>query len=165
MTVLNAVMHDFSYADHAHEELAVGVTMNGVQEFSCNGSRFRSTPGNVILFNPGDVHNGHPGTDQALKYTMLYLDPRTFYPLLGCAAESDNKEFRLPETVFHDEVLKSRILAMSRLAVETTCLSVEYEQCLYKIAERLAQRMGIFVGNSWKGTKAPPAAEGQRLHS
>ena len=54
ITVLNAVMSDFSYGKHAHEELAIGVTIEGVQEFSCNGRAFRSFPGDIILFNPDD---------------------------------------------------------------------------------------------------------------
>jgi len=153
MTVLNAVMSDFSYANHAHEELALGVTTEGIQEFSCNGSKFRSAPGNIILFNPGDVHNGNPGNDDTLKYTMLYLDPEDFYPLLGSAAELDKTEFRLSENHFGDDILQSLILKMSQLVAGTGHPSLEYEHFLYRIAQRIAQRMGIFSPDSWVSNK------------
>ncbi|NDV18402.1 AraC family transcriptional regulator [Pseudodesulfovibrio sp. JC047] len=149
MTMLNAVMSDFSYAKHAHEELALGVTMDGVQEFACKGQFFRSHPGNIIAFNPGDVHNGHPGTSDALKYTMLYFDTTEFYPLLWSAATSDAKEFRLAQPHFDDAVLRALILNMSRLVTEGRHLAVEYDHCLYAIAKRLAQRLGISSVDAW----------------
>jgi AraC-like DNA-binding protein len=153
VTVLNAVMSDFSYANHAHEELALGVTLAGVQEFRCNGSRFRSAPGNVILFNPGDVHNGNPGTDTTLRYTMLYLDPNDFLPLVGSAAGTGKTHFRIPETHLRDAALQALILDMSRLITGSNRSSLEYEHRLYEIAKRLTQRMGIFSPDSWTGAK------------
>lgn len=153
MTVLNAVMSDFSYSKHAHEELALGVTTGGIQEFSCNGSEFRSSPGNIILFNPDDVHNGNPGNDNTLKYTMLYLDPKDFYPLLGSATALNKTEFRLSENHFTDNILQSLILRTSQLVDETGHSSLEYEHSLYKIAQRIAQRMGIFRPDSWISNK------------
>jgi AraC-like DNA-binding protein len=141
--VLNAVMFDFSYTKHAHEELALGVTMEGVQEFTCNGSQFRSHPGNIILFNPGDVHTGNPGNGEALVYTMLYLDTKDFYPLLWSTTESDQTQFRFAETHFKDAVLQSLILELARIIADNKRLSVEYGHCRYQIAERLAQRIRL----------------------
>lgn len=64
ITVLNAILSDFSCGRHAHEELSIGVTTEGVQEFFCDGRTFRSHPGDIILFNPGEVHTGNPGTGE-----------------------------------------------------------------------------------------------------
>ena len=152
-TVLNAVMADFSYTKHAHEELAVGITLQGIQEFVCRGSRFKSSPGNIILFNPGDVHNGNPGNREVLKYVMLYLDPETVYQLMGSAAQSGYAEFIFPKNHFHDKVLQSLIMEMYRLVTGADHRSVEYEHCLYKIAKRLTQKMGIFCPETWKDKK------------
>jgi AraC-like DNA-binding protein len=151
--VLNAVMSDFSYAKHAHEELALGVTTQGVQEFYCEGSQFSSRPGDIILFNPGDVHNGNPGDDEALKYTMLYFDTKEFYPLMSSASEVDQAQFRLPETHFEDVALHALVLEMSELADDEKRLAVEYDLCRYKIARRLAQRRYDFSPDVWTGNK------------
>lgn len=152
-TVLNAVMSDFSYAKHAHEELALGVTLEGVQEFSCNGGMFHSLPGDIILFNPGDVHNGNPGNDIALKYTMLYLDPDDFSRLLGSAAGTGKAVRRIPATHFNDARLRSLILAMSRLVAGERHTALACEHCLYEIAKRMAQRMGMFSPDAWTSGK------------
>lgn len=145
MTVLNAVMSDFSYGVHAHDELALGVTLEGVQEFSCKGSRYRSEPGDVIVFNPGDAHNGNPGDHSPLRYTMLYLDPDEIFPLMGCAAGSDRTRFRISGTRLDDPVLRSLILRMNHLATRVERSTLESECCLYNIAERLVRREGLFT--------------------
>lgn len=147
--VLKAVMSDFSYAKHSHEELALGVTMAGVQEFECEGSQFRSQPGDIILFNPGDVHNGNPGDGEALKYTMLYLDTADFYPLMWSASESCRSQFRISKTHFNDAALQFLILEMSQVIADEGRLSVEYDHCRYKIANRLVQKMRIASEDSW----------------
>lgn len=148
-TVLQAVMASFSYANHAHEELALGVTLDGIQEFSCKGSRFRSAPGNIILFNPGEVHNGNPGNNTALKYTMLYLDPNEITRLAGSAASGKRLDCRFPETNFVDRRLQSSIMTLSRLVTENTGSRIEYERSLYEIAKRLTQRMEAFHPDAW----------------
>lgn len=45
-TVLNAVMADFSYAEQAHDELALGVTLQGVQEFHAEAGSIGVNRGN-----------------------------------------------------------------------------------------------------------------------
>lgn len=153
VTVLNAEMSDFSYDNHAHEELAIGVTLGGVQEFVCNGSHFRSKPGDIMLFNPGDVHNGHPGDKDPLKYSMLYLDPKELNPLVGVAENTDNANFWVRETHFSDPVLRALILKMSRLVEGKEKPSITYEHCLYEMAKRFAEKKGTFSPDEWKSHK------------
>lgn len=153
VTVLNAVMSDFAYGKHAHEELAVGVTLDGMQEFTCRGRWFRSAPGNIILLNPGDVHNGNPGGGLALKYTMLYLDPVAFNQLMGCAADSERSEFRLPENHIVDPELQALVLRMVRLAVRPGATRFDAEACLYALARRLTQRLGLYRPDGWTDIK------------
>ncbi len=153
VTVLHAVMSDFSYSKHAHEEFAIGVTREGVQEFSCQGRWFRSFPGNIIFFNPGDVHNGNPGKDTALKYTMLYIDPKVLFPLVGSAAHDEKSDCRIYELHFEDFVLQSLVLRMAYLVNATSIATLEYEHVLYEIAKRLSQRMGTFHSDKWIKSK------------
>ncbi|MBA2780306.1 AraC family ligand binding domain-containing protein [Halomonas kenyensis] len=41
-----------------------------------HGQFHRSSPGNVVLLNPEEVHDGHPGNDSTLGYVMVYVSPR-----------------------------------------------------------------------------------------
>ena len=65
-----------AYDPHDHDELLVGVTEQGVQEFRCRRRLHTSTPGRVILIEPGEVHDGHSPRDAGFTYAMLYLPTR-----------------------------------------------------------------------------------------
>ncbi|KAF1074118.1 AraC family transcriptional regulator [Halodesulfovibrio sp. MK-HDV] len=151
--LLKAVMTDFSYGKHAHEEFAIGAPLNGIQEFSCNGQQLRAFPGSVILFNPEEVHNGNPAENLTLRYQMLYFDPSEFYPLLDCAATKNDNAFRSEENLFVDQVLHSFVMEMSKHVSEAKNSSLEYEWFLYQFARRLSQRMGMFQPDAWRDKK------------
>lgn len=153
MTVLRAVMSDFSYVKHAHDELALGVTLHGIQEFSCNGQLFRSASGDIICFNPGEVHNGNPGDCDPLKYVMLYLEPEDLRDFMGSVATHHISDVWVPETHFHDAFLRFLILEASQLAPSAERFPLEYEHAVFKIAERLAWRQGLVRPELWQRRK------------
>jgi AraC-like DNA-binding protein len=64
-----------AYDPHFHDAYLVGVTEQGLQEFSCRRTIHRSTPGRVILIEPGEVHDGQARDKAGFTYLMLYLDP------------------------------------------------------------------------------------------
>ena len=85
VTVLQAEMSDFSYNRHAHEEYSFGVTLTGRQDFFASGEFHHSHPGNIMVFNPDEVHDGHSGGDVSLQYRMLYIHPDQLNPLFSRA--------------------------------------------------------------------------------
>ena len=62
-----------AYDLHRHDDWLVGITDRGIQDFFCRGARQRSTPGRVILIEPGEMHDGEAGSAGGFAYTMLYL--------------------------------------------------------------------------------------------
>lgn len=65
-----------AYDPHFHDSFLVGVTEQGVQQFNCRRVRHQSTPGQVFLLEPGELHDGHAPTADGFTYSMLYLDPQ-----------------------------------------------------------------------------------------
>jgi len=137
VTALDAVMRDFSYDRHAHEEMALGVTISGRQDFFCRGAQFSSTPGKVILFNPGDVHDGSPGPRSTLRYAMLYIRRDQLVPLMGHGRNAARRLPRVPGALVDDAALRWRILALSRLILGRGGTRMEQELHLYELARRL----------------------------
>ncbi|WP_178091120.1 AraC family ligand binding domain-containing protein, partial [Pseudomonas sp. Kh13] len=62
-----------AYDPHWHDSFLVGVTEQGVQQFNCRRVRHRSTPGQVFLLEPGDIHDGLAPTEEGFTYSTLYL--------------------------------------------------------------------------------------------
>lgn len=145
LTVLHAAMEDFSYDRHAHEEYAFGVTLSGRQDFFSGGQFHKSPPGNVILFNPEEVHDGQPGGEHTLDYLMLYVDPEQVAPLFADALGRDTKTgFRLPGTLIQDSQLRGAILELARLVTANAGSCIDQENALYKVMERNVQLGGAF---------------------
>ena len=60
---------------HFHDTYSFGLILAGVERCGLRKvSRFFE-PGTVPMFNPGEVHDGSPATDQGWSYRMVYLDP------------------------------------------------------------------------------------------
>lgn len=71
---LRAHFEGHAYDPHWHDSYLVGVTEQGIQQFNCRRARHRSTPGQVFLLEPGDIHDGEAPAAGGFTYHMLYLD-------------------------------------------------------------------------------------------
>lgn len=143
LTVLKAAIEDFSYAPHAHEEYAFGVTLAGRQDFFSGGQFHRSPPGNVILFNPEEVHDGHSGGERALDYLMVYAHPEQVKPLFADAlGHTRGADFRSHQTLIQDAPLRQAIVELARLVTSQVGSCIDQENALYRVVERTAQLGG-----------------------
>jgi AraC-like DNA-binding protein len=74
------------FAPHRHDTYAIGLTISGVQAFGYRGEKRASLPGQVIVIHPDELHDGGAGTDQGLRYRMIYIQPEHVTQALGSAA-------------------------------------------------------------------------------
>jgi AraC-like DNA-binding protein len=72
-----------AFALHRHDTYAIGVTLEGVQAFRYRGEQRHSIPGRIIVLHPDELHDGGAGTDDGLRYRMLYLEPALLRRGLG----------------------------------------------------------------------------------
>eukprot|EP00903_Cladosiphon_okamuranus_P001358 g1356.t1 len=56
--------------------------MEGIQTFSYRGEKRASLPGQVIVIHPDEVHDGGAGTQEGLRYRMLYVAPERISEVL-----------------------------------------------------------------------------------
>jgi len=60
---------------HSHDQLGIGVVAFGAQRsWSCLG-QIEAGAGDVIMVNPGEIHDGVPLDGRPRGWRMLYLDP------------------------------------------------------------------------------------------
>jgi AraC-like DNA-binding protein len=64
-----------SFDRHFHDTYSFGLILGGVEACSLRKARRFFGPGTVPMFNPGEVHDGGPATEQGWSYRMVYLDP------------------------------------------------------------------------------------------
>lgn len=142
LTVLHAEMHDFSYDKHAHEEYSFGVTLTGRQDFFSGGTKHHSHPGDIIVFNPGEVHDGHSGAKEPLRYSMVYIPPSQLEPMLASAGIRRAKDFQVAKTILKDESMRQSIQKLTQLLEKCSSTKLELECELFQFAARLARYHG-----------------------
>ena len=64
-----------AYDRHRHDVYAIGLTLGGVQCFTCRGADRASTAGRTILLHPDELHDGRAGTQDGFSYRMAYVEP------------------------------------------------------------------------------------------
>ncbi|KJY73054.1 AraC family transcriptional regulator [Vibrio coralliilyticus] len=138
LSSFSAIMKDFSYGKHAHEEYSIGVTCRGRQDFFSNGAFHKSNAGNIIFFNPEQVHDGHAGAGEEMAYQMLYIPEPTLMNLILALGSAKKKCARLDMSLFQDSMLQSQIFSLTSAMNSSTSLSsLEEEHLLLGIAHSI----------------------------
>jgi AraC-like DNA-binding protein len=154
---VRAQLHSHAYDPHFHDQVLVGVTEAGVQQFRCRRQLHRSTPGRVILMEPGDVHDGEAGAPSGFVYAMLYFDPawlRQNAALYAGRAESDGV-WHFPQTLADDPALAAAIAAAYRQIAQPDSRMAR-ESALDQVVALLSQR---FLGAATQRETAPRLAQ------
>lgn len=76
-TLMRAHFCRHAFERHSHETYSIGLTHTGVQRFRCGGSLQTSLPGDLILFNPDEAHDGQRGAPEGFGYSILYVPRAT----------------------------------------------------------------------------------------
>jgi len=127
------VQHRF--ARHAHEHLVIGLVEKGVQQYTYQGSRYRTCPGQIFFVDGGEPHTGEAANEDGYVYRTLCLNPRV---LVGLAREVTHRE-ELPHfcnAVITDRQLFTKLLGLHR-AVGTSGSTMSRESLLLEVIEHL----------------------------
>ena len=76
---LEAWFQGSAYQKHRHDTYAICLTTTGVQAFDYRGRSEISTPGQVVVLHPDEVHDGHAGAQEGFGYRQLYVDPALIF--------------------------------------------------------------------------------------
>jgi AraC-like DNA-binding protein len=133
----------FAFEPHRHDTYAIGVTTVGVQRFGYRGSRRTCLPGQVHVLHPDELHDGAAGTDEGLRYRILYVGPELVRQALG-----DRALPFVPEPV-HDPTPATELLRKILLEIDDPIDDLSRTEIAATVADTLRALCGRPV--------APPA--------
>lgn len=155
ITLMRAHFTEHVFERHSHAQYAIGVTHSGVQTFHCRGAAHASLPGDLLLFNPDEAHDGQRGTDEGFGYAILYVDPAALPRHLQREAGTlASAFFRQP--VVHDPPAAAA-LQRAMAAIGQPQESLRGEALTTDVLVRLLQRHG-----ETPATGTSPLAAGSR---
>jgi len=72
LRLLHAYYVEHAYPRHSHDYYVISMIERGRQSFTHRGTKYRTSPGGVILINPDDVHTGEAVDQQGFQMRSLY---------------------------------------------------------------------------------------------
>jgi len=157
VTLMRAHFTRHVFERHSHAEYAIGLTHSGVQTFHCRGAAHASLPGDVLLFNPDEAHDGERGTDEGFGYAILYVDPAALPRHLQHEAGTRASAF-FRQPVVHDPQAAAA-LQRAMAAIGQPQEALRGEELTTAVLVQLLQRHGETVADG-----APARSPGvQRL--
>lgn len=69
------LLSDHAFPRHAHDQFGIGIMTCGAQKSWSVIGQVESHAGDVIMVNPGEMHDGSPVSGAARGWRILYLDP------------------------------------------------------------------------------------------
>ena len=145
---IEARFHGSAFDLHRHDTYAIGVTLQGVQTFRYRGAARLSLPGQIIVLHPDELHDGGAGTEDGLRYRMLYLEPSLMLDCLGGAS--------LPfvrDAVVRDDAFCATLLsALGPLQQELDELFVDdfLTQLMHSLARHAGQPAKPMARTAWR---------------
>jgi AraC-like DNA-binding protein len=135
VTLMHANFSDHVFERHSHEGFALGVTTYGIQRFRCKGRQYDSLPGDLVLFNPDDDHDGCPGTADGFRYTIWYV-PDEF----AASCVEGNRYFSRPHAT--DRQLATTFQALTASLAQSRAEALRVESLMRAFLGTMLSRHG-----------------------
>jgi AraC-like DNA-binding protein len=97
---VEATLADFAFPAHSHDHVCIGLVRSGEHDCRYGLRRHTVAQGDLMLVNPGEVHDGRPSGWCGRRYTMLEVEPDAFRAICRDALATEWIEFG--HAVVHD---------------------------------------------------------------
>ncbi|HEX6385605.1 MAG TPA: AraC family transcriptional regulator, partial [Anaerolineae bacterium] len=129
LELLRATYVTHAFTPHFHEGFAIGVIQAGVETFSYQKKQYFSTPGALVLINPGEIHTGQAAVEQGWTYRMIYPDASILQHAASEVAGRQRDVPFFPSPVVYDEAM-ARLMLNLHLALEDESTAILERQSL-----------------------------------
>ena len=124
-----------AYQKHRHDTYAICLTTTGVLGFDYRGTSEMSTPGQVVVLHPDEVHDGYAGTPEGFGYRELYVEPAVIFEAMQtmCPHPCSLPFVRTPV------VMNQTLSAAISSAFESTREPLAIDSLIVQVAEGLLE--------------------------
>lgn len=150
------------FSSHWHAGFAIGAVTRHAQGFHAEGREWVIEPGDLILLNPGQIHDGYSLGPGGWSSRMAYVPESTFDLLSGGCNGKAGRAMRFPKAVAHSPALSRAFLEWHTLTESTR--DVRSHPFTAQVFTGLLELMHA---GAWPASKAEGAGAtelGARLH-
>jgi AraC-like DNA-binding protein len=126
-----------AFPRHSHDQFGIGMIVDGAQRsWSCVG-QVEAGVGDVIMVNPGEIHDGAPLEDKPRSWHMLYFEPRLVKQYLANELVGD------PEIIHpavEDKRLAQSFINLFRTVTNPSVSALQWDEVLLLTLSQAAER-------------------------
>ncbi len=125
---------------HSHDGFGIGVLDRGAQRSWSGVGPVEAGPGDVIMVNPGEMHDGAPFDGAGRAWRMLYLDPAL---VAAAAQEEGSGPVEIVRPVARDPVLAAHFEGLFARMTDPDADPLAREEGLLRTLVCLMRRHGV----------------------
>lgn len=134
-----SLVSNHHFPRHSHDEFGIGVIAAGAQRSWSGMGLVEAGPGDVIMVNPGEMHDGLPLGDKPRRWRMLYFDAGRVAEEL---AQEGIQRLDLLRPVARDPLLARQFLRLFTRLTSDGAGPLAREAHLLRLLMRMFQRHG-----------------------
>lgn len=133
-----------SFGRHTHDQYGIGVIDRGGHVSLSDAGQVEAVPGDLILVNPGEVHDGRPLDAAGRTWRMLYFEPRWVDALQADITQGGDAAFALHAPVISEPRLRALFDgAFAHVTDENGDLShMAFDAAALEVMTRLVEALG-----------------------
>ncbi|WP_192805294.1 AraC family transcriptional regulator [Noviherbaspirillum aerium] len=141
ISFLKAHFRNLQYAPHVHEEFVIAMTFNGAGKSVTKHGSDISTPGQILVYNPHEPHEGGAVEDVGWHYRAFYIDGSALERLSLALSHDRTGPCYFFRNCIDDSALAETMLR-AHAVFETSRDPVERQACLLDAVSALYGRYG-----------------------
>jgi len=135
-----AFVSNHHFPRHSHEQFGAGVIISGAQRSWSGIGTVRASAGDVIMVNPGEIHDGAPLQGTVRAWQIIYLDPS----VVAREAEADFLgPTEIVRPVATDPVLAGHLTRLFDSLIDEQSDPIKKEEDLLRSVICLLQKHGV----------------------
>jgi AraC-like DNA-binding protein len=141
LSLLRADFRQHTFPRHFHEDLVIAGSLDGGGHFTTRGARHATGPGYLVVFNPGEPHEGKVLESQGWRYRSIYLTGGEMWTQLRKLSDRNISMPYFSNSNLRDQDLACGFLTLHRILGEHGNL-IEQETALLDFLATLIGRHG-----------------------
>jgi AraC-like DNA-binding protein len=135
-----SLLSNHAFPRHSHDHFGIGIMTSGAQRSWSVIGQVESEAGDVIMVNPGEMHDGIPVRGNARAWRILYLDPALVAREI---ADEPAGDALIVRPVARDPQLAKDVLQLFAAAENHTPAGLATEESLVRCLMRVLHRHGV----------------------